>query len=219
MPDPIINFYNMDCMEFMKDCPDKKYDLAIVDPPYGISASKKNKYHGDAMTKYIPKEWDYRAPGQSYFKGLFKISKNQIIWGGNYFPQYLTPQKNWIVWDKLQPEGVSFSMHELAFCSVPGQAMIFKKIHDGNRISNSPDKAKKYLKIHPTQKPIDLYRWLLKNYAKEGDKILDTHGGSMSSAIACHQMGFDLDIIELDKDYFDAAKQRFDKEISQMRLF
>ena len=212
-------FENRDCIEGMKECPDGHFDLAIVDPEYGINASKKHKYHRNAMTKYKPKNWDTKIPSKKYFKELFRVSKEQIIWGGNYFVKHLIPAKNWIVWDKKQPNGVSFSMHELAFYSGAGQAKIFSQLHCGNRVSNSPDKAQKYLKIHPTQKPVALYLWLLNNYAKPGDLILDTHVGSASSLIACEKLGFNYVGYELDKDYYKAACDRLNEFRLQVDMF
>lgn len=198
-----------DCMDYMKDIPDKYFDLAIVDPEYGIKASKKNKYHDGAFTQYKPKDWDINRPSEEYFKELFRVSNNQIIWGANYFVDMLPIAKNWIVWDKSQPLGISFSMHELAFCSCEGQAVIFRVSNgeNGNRCTIK-EKSIKYQRIHPTQKPVKLYKMCLDVFAKNGDKILDTHGGSFSHAIACHDLAFDLTIIEKDEDYFNAAIKR-----------
>jgi len=201
----------------MADKSDNYYDLAIVDPPYGINAGSKKKYFKGAFTEYTPKKWDSNIPNKKYFQELFRISKNQIIWGGNYFVENLPISKNWIVWDKKQSENISFSMHELAFYSGSGQAKIFRGYNGGNRCVIK-DKAKKYIRIHPTQKPVELYRWLLKKYAKKGDKIFDSHGGSGSILIACVDMGFDIDWCELDVDYFQAAKKRYENHISQLRL-
>ena len=213
-----IKAFNCDCMDFMKEIPDEYYGLSICDPPYGMDGGKKKKYHARAFTQYKPKNWDSNRPSIDYFNELFRVSREQIIWGGNYFVEFLPAAKNWIVWDKLQPEGISFSMHELAFYSGNGQAMIFRGYHGGNRCVVK-ELAKQYIRIHPTQKPIPLYRWLLTNYAKPGQCILDTHGGSFSSAIACHNLGFDLDICEIDKDYFGEAVARFKRETKQLNLF
>lgn len=198
-----------DCMDYLRDIPDKYYDLAIVDPEYGIKASKKKKYHDGAFTQYIPKDWDMDRPSVEYFAELFRVSKNQIIWGANYFVDMLPIAKNWIVWDKSQPLGISFSMHELAFCSCEGQAVILRVSNgeNGNRCTIK-EKSAKYQRIHPTQKPVKLYKMSLDIFAKKGDKILDTHGGSFSHAIACHDLGFDLTIIEKDEDYFNDAVKR-----------
>lgn len=214
----MVNMINDDCINFMESLTSEFYDLAIVDPPYGINAGKKKQYHAGALTTYKPKKWDSETPNKKYFDQLFRISKNQIIWGANYFTQYLPPVKNWIVWDKKQPQGVTFSMHELAFYSGTGQAMIIKQVKAGNNVSNNKDMAKQYIRIHPTQKPVELYRWLLKNYAKPGDRIIDTHGGSGSICIACDELGFNLEWIERDPDYFNAAYERFHKHKMQLRL-
>lgn len=198
--------YNMDCMDFMKDVPDKFYDLAIVDPPYGLG-NKLNQGAGKLKKRVLNTlncEWDNSIPNDKYFKQLFKISKNQIIWGGNYFP--LPPTRCIICWDKVQP-WENFSQIEIAWTSFDSVARIFK-------FDN-----KKGDKIHPTQKPVKLYEWLLMKYAKEGDKILDTHGGSQSSRIACFNLGFELDIIELDKEYYEAGNKRFEQHKKQLTLF
>lgn len=200
-----IRLYNCDCMEFMKDVPDKYYELAIIDPPYGInignglgSGVKKCKMHHD---------WQFNAPCDEYFDELFRISKNQIIWGGNYFQLPLCD--NWIIWDKLNPN-LSFAEGEMAWCSLHKKLRIFK--HLSTRVDGGS-------KIHPTQKPIKLYKWLLTNYAKEGDKILDTHFGSLSIGIACHDLGFSLDACELDKEYYEAGKKRLSEFQRQLTIF
>ena len=212
---PLIRAFNMDCMEFMKDIPDNHYDLAIVDPPYGIGRDGQNQSrpnpentrHGGK--KYFErKRWDNKKPNKKYFVELFRVSRNQIIWGGNYFIESLFSSSGWIFWDKMQ-RGFN-SDGELAFSSF-NRALRAVEIQRGVLAQEGT--------IHPTQKPVQLYRWLLQNYAKEGDKILDTHGGSMSSAIACYQEGFDLDIIELDEDYFNDAVKRFKMNTAQEDLF
>lgn len=201
----MINFHNVDCMEFMAGCKDNAYDLAIVDPPYGIERFKKGGSH---VNKYGSSDgiWNNEKPTELYFSELFRISKRQIIWGSNNF--ILPTSEYFIIWQKGNALDFSFAMVEQAWTNVKKPAKLFKHLHVQNKCS----------KIHPTQKPIELYRWLLKNYAKPNDKIIDTHGGSMSSAIACHDMGFDLDICELDKDYFQAAKKRFDNHTDQLRM-
>jgi site-specific DNA-methyltransferase (adenine-specific) len=151
------------------------------------------------------KQWDNAIPNEEYFKELFRVSKNQIVWGGNYFP--LPPSRGFLIWDKKQPQDFSLAMCEFAWSSIQSPAKIF-------RFSVLTERDK----IHPTQKPVKLYEWILMNYAKEGDKILDTHGGSGSICIACHNLGFDLDWIELDKDYFDAATKRFKQHAAQLRI-
>lgn len=222
----VINITNEDNMELMARYPDKYFDLAIVDPPYGINIANRTGSIGQKkgqgkLTKYISKEWDSNIPSKEYFEELFRISVNQIIFGGNYFSKYLPPSKGWIVWDKRQPEGVSFAMAELAYSSFDKSIKMFScsRALIGNKVANNPQLAKKYVKIHPTQKPIPLYEWLLMNYAKEGDKILDTHLGSGSIAIACHNLRFDLTACELDTDYYQAAMKRLEQHKSQQRMF
>ena len=224
--EPNIQAFNVDCMEFMKDKPDNYYDLAIVDPPYGIGMDGGKVGAGKMQQK---KDWDSAPPNSQYFAELMRVSVNQIIWGANYFVDNLKPSMGWIYWDKLQNKnghryGKTFSSGELAYTSFNRAMEHFEYKYQGNYIGH-PDSIttktsmRHELKIHPTQKPIALYRWLLKNYAKEGDKILDTHGGSFSSAIACHMEGFDLDICELDEDYFNDAVKRFKLNTVQGRLF
>ena len=200
-----INFYMCDNIEFMKSKPDKYYDLAIVDPEYGIGAGKMTMGTGKHKFKQ-GKDWDKKIPDDEYFNELFRVSKNQIIWGGNYFTSILPPTKHWIVWDKLNPN-LSFAEGELAWQSFGKLLRIYK-----NYSANHD-------KIHPTQKPVDLYRWILNKYAKKGIKILDTHGGSMTHAIACDMEGFALDICEIDEDYFKAGLKAFDEYKSQLKLF
>jgi site-specific DNA-methyltransferase (adenine-specific) len=200
-----ITLHNCDCMELMKQYPDNHFDLAIVDPPYGIGDKFKGGKSGKMQfNEIVDKGWD-EAPKIEYFDELFRISKNQIIWGGNYFP--LPPTRCFIVWDKMISEDFSLSMAELAWTSFDKLAKIYKLLvpKDG--------------KIHPTQKPVKLYEWLLTNYAKQGGKILDTHLGSGSHAIACNNLGFELVACELDEDYFDASVKRFKSEAAQERLF
>jgi site-specific DNA-methyltransferase (adenine-specific) len=202
-----INLYKCDNMEFMKGLPDNYYDLAIVDPPYGIDAGKMTMGSGKHNFKQ-GKDWDSSIPSDEYFNELFRISQNQIIWGGNYFP--LPLNNNWIIWDKLNPN-LSFSEAELAWSSINKNTRIFKRYS-----AMDDDDGKKQ---HPTQKPIALYKYCLGKYAKQGDKILDTHGGSMSIALACWDYGFDLDLCELDKEYFDNGVERFENHIKQQKLF
>lgn len=207
--------FNMDCMEFMRGLPDKAYDIAIVDPPYGIGASKYKGYGECKYTTYISKEWDDNPPNSEYFDLLYRVSSNQIIWGGNYFS--LPTKPSWIIWDKMQPDGVAYGQYELAYNNTSYKGKIFRKSASWNNGGNSSDEAAKRAKarIHPTQKPVALYKWLLRNYAQDGDKIIDTHGGSMSIAIACYDLGFDLDVCELDKDYFAAAKARYEAHVAK----
>lgn len=197
------HFYNMDCMKAMKEIPDKFFDLAIVDPPYGISITDSGR-----LGKYNKNDnrWDDVVPTDEYFKELFRVSKNQIIWGGNYF--VLPATRCYVIWDKKQPEGLSFAMSEFAWTNFDRSAKTFYRspMQDKNR-------------FHPTQKPVALYEWLLNNYAKQGDKILDTHVGSASSLIACHNLGFDYIGFELDKDYYKKATERLEQHKSQLNLF
>lgn len=206
---PISEVKNVDCVEAMKAFPDKYFELAVVDPPYGIGATD-NKYgigrrKGDKKAAYKVGDWDNAIPDESYFKELFRISKNQIIWGGNYFS--LPASKCFIIWDKMFSNEVSFSAAEYAWASFNEMASIVKiaTVREG--------------RIHTTQKPIALYKWLLTNYAKPGDKILDTHLGIGSSRIAAYDMGFDFWGYELDADYFAAMEARFQAHISNPVLF
>ena len=200
---------NEDNMELMSRYEDKYFDLAIVDPPYGINASSKT--YGKRKVKHAKKKWDEDTPNDSYFKELFRVSKNQIIWGGNYFKLPLT--NGWIIWDKDRKKETTFSDGEMAWTNFLTLLKIQKIKYDGFL------GADKDGRIHPTQKPVKLYEWLLMNYAKEGDKILDTHLGSGSIAIACHNLGYDLTACELDKEYYDAAIKRIEQHKAQQRLF
>ena len=186
--------------------PDKHFDLAIVDPPYGIGASRGG--NGSRSRKYDRSNknaWDDKPPDEFYWKELFRVSKNQIIWGMNNY--ILPPTQHFIVWNKKQPDGVTFAQAELAWTSFNGTSKIYSLSSNGQ-----PDR------IHPTQKPVALYKWLLTNYAKEGDLILDTHVGSASSLIACHDLGFDAVGFELDPDYYQASLERLQKHQRQMRF-
>ena len=210
-----IQLFNMDCMEAMKQMPDKAFDLAIVDPPYGIgmggnaqikSLKSRPKWTG---CKYKENDWDKETPDNKYFEELLRTSNKQIIWGGNYFTDYLSAKKGWIFWDKRMNHNDNFSHGELAWSSFDSILRMFSYTATGYSMN----------KIHPTEKPVALYKWLLKNYAKEGDKILDTHFGSGSIAIACHDMGYDLTGYEIDKDYYDAAVKRLENHKKQLTLF
>ena len=204
---PAFGFYNMDCLEGMKQFPDKYFDLAIVDPPYGIKINNNmGRRKGDKPSDYPKAYWDSKPPEKEYFQELFRVSKKQIIWGGNYFE--LPPTKCFLVWRKPQiSENVSFSMVEFAWTNLDGTAKEFIGM------SNEKDR------IHPTQKPIALYVWILNLYGKPGYKILDTHVGSASSLIACHQMGFDYVGFELDTYYFAEASKRLEAVKSQLTIF
>lgn len=217
--------FNEDCMAGMSRYPDKYFDLAIVDPPYGINMElmgrgntmgkkrrgRLNSGGGKLKNRLLNKssiDWDNEIPTDEYFEELFRISNNQIIWGANYFD--LPPTRGIIFWDKVQPFE-NFSQFELGWTSFDCPA---KKYENCNRAG-----VESKGKIHPTQKPISLYKWLLKTFAKEGDKILDTHLGSQSSRIAAYDMGFDFTGFELDKDYFDAGNKRFNNFKAQAKLF
>lgn len=207
--DAHLTLYHGDCMDLLATLPDKAFDLAIVDPPYGIGMGKKQKWDNSPNTTYKVGEWDACAPSLKYFKELFKVSKEQIIWGGNYFN--LPPVDKWLVWDKKQPEGIDQSMHELAWTSLKKvQSRIFRLF---------PSHVTQGSRIHQCQKPVALYKWLLANYAKPGQTILDTHLGSGSIAIACHYAGHHLTAIEKDEDYIKAALERYKRETAQMDMF
>jgi site-specific DNA-methyltransferase (adenine-specific) len=209
----------MDCMDLMREYPDKHFDLAIVDPPYGIGEhGKGNNRHrgGQVFTFFEPKKWDNDRPTAEYWCELIRVSQNQIVWGGNYFVDYLKPSMGWIFWDKLM--GGDFSDGELAYTSFERALRKFTKSPEKNYSTNA-ESAAKWKRIHPCQKPVALYRWLLANYAKEGMKILDTHLGSMSHAIAAHYSGVHLTGCELDPDYFAAGIERVKAETAQMDMF
>jgi len=201
---PVSEVFNMDCMEYMKSIPDKYFELAIVDPPYGIDINSSGRLGGYGGKG---KKWDNKIPDNEYFFQVDRISHNQIIWGANYF--HMPPTRYFLIWDKEQPEGISFASHEYAWTSFDKSAKCYYQ-----RPQNAdPDR------IHPTQKPVQLYKWLLMNYAKPGDKILDTHLGSGSNRIAAYELGFDFYATEIDKDYFEAQEKRFQQYKSQLKLF
>lgn len=206
----INKIYNQDCLEAMKIMQDNQFDLAIVDPPYGIDWMKQiqNPNTKANWKRYKNKEWDKETPTPKYFKELFRVSKNQVIWGGNYMVENLYSSPCWILWDKMQE--FSGAVFEMAWSS-------FKSPSKAFRMSRVEAYSKG--KIHPTQKPVKLYEWLLMNYAKEGDKILDTHLGSGSIALACHNLGYDLTGYELDKEYYDNAIKRIKNHQAQTRIF
>jgi len=211
-----INFFNCDNIEFMKTKPDNYYNLAIVDPPYGIGAGGKNFKSGTSSNSkiYRDTDWDSSIPSEEYFNELKRVSKNQIVWGGNYFFEYLGNCRCFIFWDKNQPMD-NYADGELAWTSFDKVAKKYKKDWFGG-LAKERDQNQR---IHPTQKPIQLYRWILKTYAEKGNKILDTHGGSMSISIACDMEGFDLDICEIDAEYFRTGLYEFDRYKSQTKLF
>ena len=209
--DIISKVYNRDCVEAMKEFKDNHFDLAVTDPPYGINVNMNAGRKADTRSKKrANKDWDKEAPSEEYFKELFRVSKNQIIWGANYFR--LPIMQSWIFWDKCVAEGCSFSDGELAWTSFGGA---LRKVTcawsgfigaDGKR-------------IHPTQKPIALYDWIFQNYAKKGDLILDTHLGSQSSRIAAHKNNLDFIGYEIDADYFNEGNKRYELFASQLTLF
>jgi site-specific DNA-methyltransferase (adenine-specific) len=205
-----IELHNVDCLPFMKQCEDKQFDLAIVDPPYGIgfNSKKQSNFHKDGINHEY-KGWDSEIPKAEYWKELFRVSKNQIVWGGNYMTKYLKPSRCWISWYKMQE--FSTNEFELAWTSFDRTCKQFNL----SRVEAYAGKNK----IHPTEKPIKLYEFLLHNFANEGDKIFDSHIGSGSIAIACDKMGFDLVGTEIDKDYFDKANKRLQPYRKQRTLF
>jgi len=211
---PLIRAYNCDCMDLMAGNGDGFWDLAITDPPYGLQKSgnlSRMNSAGKLANRVINTrscEFDLMPPGEEYFTALFRTSENQIIWGGNYFN--LPPTRGIICWDKEQP-WPNFSAWEMAWTSFDYPSKLFRFNNKGFRGEGKS--------IHPTQKPVALYLWLLTNYAKPGDTILDTHGGSFSSAIACWKMNYNLDIVELDSEYFEAACSRFERETRQGSMF
>ena len=200
-----ISIHLGDCLEAMKEMEDNAYELAIVDPPYGLGnriyrgGTKECKFH----TLFGDNKWDDSTPPREYFIELFRVSLNQIIWGGNYFD--LPPTRTVLCWDKQIGDN-NFSMWEMAWTSFDKPSKIYKECTARDR-------------IHPTQKPVKLYEWLLDNYAKEGDRILDTHLGSGSIAIACHNRKFNLDAWEIDEEYYNNATKRLKEHMSQIRLF
>ena len=231
--------YNMDCMEYMRTLPDKAFTLAVVDPPYGINAPnmamgsnlsrKGDGYPGESVAQRLKKgrlnsgagklknralntmdcSWDCEPPPPEYFKELFRVSENQVIWGGNYFD--LPPSRGWLVWDKCQP-WENFSQAELAWTSFDFPIGVFKYSNTGG--------ANAERKIHPTQKPVSLYVWVYqKCKVRPGDKMIDTHLGSGSSRIAAYNLGFNFVGCEIDKDYFDLQEERYQAHIAQQSLF
>jgi site-specific DNA-methyltransferase (adenine-specific) len=213
-----INLYNEDCLQAMKAMQDKQFDLAIVDPPYGIDIADKlaNGWVSKAGgTKHTAKDWDKYTPTQEYWDELFRVSKNQIVWGGNYFMSKIKRDSPcWIFWDKNNGDSL-FADGEMAWTSFDTPVRI-AKIHWCGSAAKWETGTNK---IHPTQKPEKLYKWILDKYAKKGNKILDTHLGSGSIALACWDMGFDLTAYEIDKEYYDKACKRFDLHSRQMALW
>ena len=220
----MINLHNIDCMEALKEMQDNEFDLAIVDPPYGIGASEMNMGTGKKKWKK-GKKWDKNIPKKEYFTELKRVSRNQIIWGVNYFEGNKLAGGR-IIWNKLgknigrRNPAPSFSECEIAFTSFHKTIKMYSYTYIGNVQGNDYQILwSNTNKIHPTQKPVALYEFLLMTYAKEGDKILDTHLGSGSIAIACHNLGFDLEGYELDKEYFEAASKRLKQHQQQLTIF
>ena len=215
-----ILMINADCMEVMKHIKEKEVELSCVDPPYGIGESgkkrentKSDKWKSPYQKEHNPKEWDNFPPQQSYFDELVRVSDNQIIWGANYFVDKIKkPSMGWVFWDKKNG-GSDFSDGELAYTSFDKGLRKFEYLWNGFQ------KQKPEERFHPTQKPVALYKWLLSRYAKPGDRILDTHGGSGSICIACHDLGYDLTWMELDADYYKAAVARYQNHAAQATLF
>lgn len=217
---PLIRAYLGDCMELMEDKPVGHWDLAICDPPYQVKMSggksPKNGFKGVKAWDKMRLGWDMQRPDTKYFNTLFDVSINQIIWGANYFTKHLPASMGWVFWYKMQ-DNFSFSDGELAYTSFHSKARIFKYAR-GMESGFAPGGCGSP-NIHPTQKPVSLYLWLLTTYAKPGQRILDSHGGSFSSAIACWKTGYDLDICEIDEEYFNEACERFERETRQLKLF
>jgi site-specific DNA-methyltransferase (adenine-specific) len=216
---PFSEVFNEDCIDVMKRYPDKFFDLAIVDPPYGIGVDgaihirkPDRPSTWDMVEKYERKDWDNEIPKAEYWEQLFRVSKNQIVWGGNYFTEYLKPSKCWVFWDKQFDKTFNFSHGELAWTSFNKQLL---KVTKSSKAETNGGKDR----IHPTQKPVYIYDWLLNNFKEESINVLDTHVGSGSSRISCHKAGLSFVGCEIDKDYFDAQEKRFKEFVSQMRLF
>lgn len=213
MAAPNIELLNCDCMEYMAGLENNAFELAIVDPPYGIDAANMTLGRGSATDKgrIKRKSWDKETPKERYFFELKRVSKDQIIWGGNYFLDYLGSTRCFLMWDKIDYNS-DFASHEVAWTSFNKNTKCFRRARSAQGDNSSINK------IHPTQKPVKLYDWLLMNYAKPGDRILDTHLGSGSSAIAAHYGEFDFVGCELDKDYYEAACERFTQATAQQAL-
>lgn len=219
-------FYNMDCIEGMKQFPDKYFDLAIVDPVYGgvtqggymKNKGRKSENKLADMKNYHLELWQQEKTGADYFEELFRVSKNQIIWGGNYFVSMIKKDSQcWVIWDKKHPEGVQFADAELAWTSFDKATRIFRYLWNGMIQEHNGDLKED--RIHPTQKPVALYNWLLEKFAKPGDILLDTHTGSGSSLIAFERNHFEYVAFEIDKTYYNNAVKRIDDELAQVSMF
>ena len=221
-----IELIHGDSLQALKGYGDNYFDLAIVDPPYGLGfdgemasmtmspnmgSERKKRWNGKKINQYTKKDWDKEVPSKEYWDELFRVSKNQIVWGGNHFE--LPQSRGWIFWDKKMDKGFSLADGELAWTSLDKGVKKFEYLWAGFK------KKKPIKRIHPTQKPVKLYEWILMNYAKKNDKILDTHLGSGSIALACHNLGFDLTACELDKEYYNAAMKRINQHRQQIRMF
>jgi len=230
MPNTIrfLMISNEDNMELMARYEDNYFDLAIVDPPYGIGADKaqnaaaesRKKANGKSKSgrgwkEYKDSNWDNVIPTDEYFKEVFRVSKKQIIWGGNYFPFIWNYSNSFLIWNKMQRD-FSLADGELAWYSETQKAMRIFDFSRGGALANNNRNGGRF---HPTQKPVKLYEWILINYAKKGDTILDTHLGSGSIAIACHNLGYELTACELDKEYYDLAMKRIEQHKQQLRMF
>jgi len=205
-----IQIINEDNMELMARYPDNYFEIAIVDPPYGIKVNHNmGRRKGDKSSDYKKAYWDNESPPLKYFYELFRVSRNQIVWGANHFISRMPYDSScWLMWDKKFGEDVSFAQFELAWTSFESTCKKYDKF---------PNNGEK--RMHPTQKPVALYKWLLKRYVNKGDKILDTHLGSGSIAIACHDMGFELTACELDEDYYNSAIKRIKQHTAQLRIY
>jgi site-specific DNA-methyltransferase (adenine-specific) len=213
-------------MEAMAKMPDNAFELAIVDPPYGIDLAKNgnnSKEWGLSEAKgftfikkeYTQKDWDSEIPSKEYFAELKRVSKNQIVWGANFFAEHIGNMPNYITWYKMgKSQNPKYSDTEFAYCSKKGVPKMIDIWWNGFGSINSGEK-----RIHPTQKPVKLYKWILHNYANEGDKILDTHLGSASIAIACHDMGFDLEAWEIDAEYYAKGVHRYNQHKAQLKIW
>lgn len=213
----MIEFLNCDCMQYMCTQPDNAFDLAVVDPPYFKNATQTDFFNSNKAKsnhKPLKEVWNNNIPKADYFKELLRISRHQIIWGINYYAEYV-PHQSRIIWDKVN-DGVPFSQAEIASWSKGVKVYMFRYRWNGMLRQDMKNKEKR---IHPTQKPVALYRWLLQNYAKPGQRILDTHGGSFSSAIAAHYYNCNFVGMEIDPGYFKAGQERFERETRQQKLF
>jgi site-specific DNA-methyltransferase (adenine-specific) len=222
---PSSEVYLEDCVTALKRYADNHFDLAIVDPPYGIGAdSQKESYsqgkNGEGRRHrklWEHRGWDENIPTADYWEQLFRVSKNQIVWGGNYMTEFLQPSKCWLIWDKMQE--FTGSDFEMAWTSFDKASKAFRMSRIEAYSNNNKNEKDAGIKIHPTQKPTKLYEWILKNYTTEGDLILDTHLGSGSSRIAAYKNGFDFTAFEIDAEYYEKQEKRFNDFKSQLRLF